>query len=230
LKQDFRSQVQQFKKIETDFQELSKKYELLSQTLSKIQAERNRFEGDLATVTQERDRYRNNWEQETRELQDEIKNLRKESKGLEKQVKKKKDYEGKYKEAVEVVRTLEDENDDLKDDLKEAPKRFKDMAHENKTLIKETAQMHYNLGVFYAEQKKFERAIPEFERAVVLDPREYRAHYNLGYIYSEHFQEHEKAAGHFREYLQLEPQDEGSDWVRSYLMAQETFDGGVLKG
>src|SRR3989338_8612037 len=99
-------------------------------------------------------------------------------------------YKQRLKEAKSEIEALEKDRRELLKELEAAPKKFKDLAQQNKILIKETADMHYNLGVFYSENKRFDRAVSEFKKVVDLNPQHSKAHYNLGYIYSEHYQNH----------------------------------------
>ena len=43
--------------------------------------------------------------------------------------------------------------------LEQMPARMAELARENKLLVKETAFTHYNLGVFYAKNKEYSRAL-----------------------------------------------------------------------
>lgn len=106
----------------------------------------------------------------------------------------------------------------------EAPARFKDIAEENKRLIKETAEMHYNMGVFFAENQKYDRAVKEFMRSVEINPNNAKAHYNLGYLYAEELRRHDLAVRHFNKFLALHPSGKETDVVRSYILARETYD------
>jgi Tfp pilus assembly protein PilF len=50
--------------------------------------------------------------------------------------------------------------------------------------LKETARVHYNLGLVYLEQNKLRDALKENELAVALEPNYAPAHVNLGYLLS----------------------------------------------
>lgn len=105
----------------------------------------------------------------------------------------------------------------------EGPARFKDMAEENKRLIRETAEMHYNMGVFFLEKRNLPMAEKELNRAVDLDPLNAKAHYNLGYLYSEEFDKHDLAIMHFNKFLELRPNSKESEVVRSYLIMRQSY-------
>ncbi|MFA6600061.1 MAG: tetratricopeptide repeat protein [Candidatus Omnitrophota bacterium] len=113
--------------------------------------------------------------------------------------------------------------------LGDIPGQFSEMAKENQVLIHETADMHYNLGVFYAKERNYERALKEFQKAVDIDPGDAKAHYNLGYIYADHMQDRARAELHFKTFLELAPDDPNSDAVRNYIISRDVFSAKVLK-
>jgi tetratricopeptide (TPR) repeat protein len=123
-----------------------------------------------------------------------------------------------YSEALRTNKRLEKK-------LSEVPKKFAEIARENKVLIKETALMHYNLGVFYIEEGQYKRAIAELEKAVELNPEDAYAYFNLGYIYAEYLVERSKAIDYFRQYLKLARKDDKEiDWVKKYILTWQTWD------
>ena len=100
------------------------------------------------------------------------------------------------------------------------------MARENKILIKQTALMHYNLGVFYSENKQHSRAVVEFERAIELNPGDAHSYYNLGYIYAEFLHDRPRAIENFRQFLRLaKGSDKDVDWVKKYILTWQTWEG-----
>ena len=123
-----------------------------------------------------------------------------------------------YQEALSVNKKLERK-------LAEIPKKFAEIARENKLLVKETAFTHYNLGVFYTEEKQYKRAIAEFEKAIELNPDDAYAYFNLGYIYSEYLVDRPKAVDYFKRYLRLaSKEDKDVDWVKKYILTWQTWD------
>jgi len=114
-------------------------------------------------------------------------------------------------------------NADLAKAVEEMPKKFENMSKQNHLLLKETADMHYNMGVFFIENRNYQRALNEFERALEFDPNHAKVHYNLGYLYSEQLKEHDRAMYHFRRYLTIEPQSEKAESVRDYLLVRQTM-------
>ena len=129
------------------------------------------------------------------------------------------DLRKKYKEALSV-------NNRLEKKLSDVPKKFAEIARENKMLLKETALMHYNLGVFYTEEGQHKRAVAEFEKSIDLNPDDAYAYFNLGYIYAEHLVDRSRAIKYFRQYLRLANNEEGDvDWVKKYILTWQAWSG-----
>ena len=114
-------------------------------------------------------------------------------------------------------------NKQLKTMVEDTPNRFRDMASENKRLVKETSDMHYNLGVFYVNKRDYPMAIKEFQRALEINPNNAKAHYNLGYLYSEQLEQHDQAMAHFKRYLEIDPHSKESEVVRSYMLVRQVY-------
>ena len=125
-----------------------------------------------------------------------------------------------YAESVKINKRLEKQ-------LEAIPKKFAEIARENKLLLKETALMHYNMGVFYLEEGTYRRAIAELEKAVELNPNDAYAYFNLGYIYAEHHLDRPKAIKCFQQYLKLAGrEDKERDWVKKYILTWQAWEGG----
>jgi len=130
-----------------------------------------------------------------------------------------KEFKKRYEQSMAKNRSLERK-------IEQIPSRFAEVARENKVLIKETALMHYNLGVFYTKNKEYSRAIAEFEKALELNPDDPAAHYNLGFIYAEYLVNRPKAIQHFRKYLSIvKTEDKDVDWVKKYILTWQTWEG-----
>lgn len=133
------------------------------------------------------------------------------------------------KQIKDLKRQLESamaKNKQLEKQSEQMPSRFAEIARENKLLIKETALMHYNLGVFYTKNKEYSRAIAEFEKTIELDPQDAYAHYNAGLIYAENLVNRPKALEHFRKFLSLaKTDDKDTDWVKRYIITWQTWEG-----
>ncbi len=135
-------------------------------------------------------------------------------------------YRRQLGESKELYNKALAKNKVLEKKASEIPKKFAELARENKVLLKETALMHYNLGVFYTQNKEYSRAIAEYEKTLELNPDDAYAHYNLGYIYAEYMVDRPKAVEHFRKFLRLsKAEDKDVDWVKRYILTWQTWEG-----
>jgi tetratricopeptide (TPR) repeat protein len=66
-------------------------------------------------------------------------------------------------------------------------------------------EVHNLLAIVYAAQKKFDKAVPELEWEVRINPNHVLAHLNLGQIYWYEFQNRQKAIYHLKVALMLDP-------------------------
>jgi tetratricopeptide (TPR) repeat protein len=107
--------------------------------------------------------------------------------------------------------------------INQAPDRVKDMAAQNQVLLKETSEMHYNMGVFFTENKQFLQAEKEYLRALDFDANNQKVHYNLGYLYAEDLDKHDKAMHHLEKYLQMDPNSKESEAIRSYIATRQSW-------
>lgn len=170
-------------------------------------------------------------------LQNDKKELLKEQSRLKEQIRKLEEERLDAYAQTEIFRTQLNEskknyeealakNRQLERKTEEVPAKFAELARENKVLIKETALMHYNLGVFYTKNKEYERAIAEFEKSIELNPDDAYSHFNLGYIYAEYLVNRPKAVSHFRKFLsQVKTEDKDVDWVKKYIITWQTWEG-----
>ena len=107
--------------------------------------------------------------------------------------------------------TLEKEKEVL-----EAKKGIKQVS--DAKLLKETADTHYNVGLFYLKGGEYSKAVKEFKRTIELVPNDANVCYYLGYIYAEQLKEPKTAVGYLEEYLRLEPKGEHADYAKKYII------------
>ena len=120
---------------------------------------------------------------------------------------------------------LKDENRYLAREASEFPKKFTDLARHNRKLVKETAHMHYNMGVSFIKAKDYKRAIKEFKKVLELNPDDAYSNYNLGYIYAEHLVDRPEAIKYFQDYLTYAKGAKDADWVKKYILTWQTWYG-----
>lgn len=117
------------------------------------------------------------------------------------------------------------ENTAMELQVKRAPADVSRLARQHEKLIKENADMHYNLGVLFSQNKEYPRALTEFRKVLELRPDDADAHYNIGVIYAEHVRDRDKALSYFRRYLKLNPRAHDASWVKHYIASWQAWEG-----
>lgn len=84
-------------------------------------------------------------------------------------------------------------------------------------LKQERAVHQYNLGVVYAQAQRYDEAIEVYQQSLDLDPKNADAYYNLGLLYERIEEQPEKAAWHYRKYLELNPTAEDREEVEHWI-------------
>jgi tetratricopeptide (TPR) repeat protein len=153
-------------------------------------------------------------EQEKAELSEKISQLENESKELA----------GQLESLQNLTRTLTQENQELlnrnrviQDIPLQIPKNMMAVVKERDRLIKESADMHYNLGVLLTKNGDYRNAHAEFLRAIQLRPNDSASYFNLGKINADYFKDKEKAITFFQKYLHLEPKADDRGWVEGFI-------------
>jgi len=84
-------------------------------------------------------------------------------------------------------------------------------------LKQERAVHQYNLGVVYAQAERYDEAIEAYQQSLELDPKNADAYYNLGLLYERIEAQPEKAAWHYRKYLELNPTAQDREEVERWI-------------
>lgn len=239
-----------FRQSDVAAQQFTKEKEALANELTELKEALRRCDANIVALTQERDDYKKSFEKASvdniigAEAKNKIADLETENGSLankileleEKQraigqemLRSEATAELSKRQLTELRDKYEESrkhNKGLEKKLEDLPKNFAELARENKILIKRTSVMHYNLGVFYTQNREFDRAVAEFEKAVELNPEDSGSYFNLGYIYAEHLQNRSKAVSYFKNFLRLaHADDKDVDWVKRYILTWQTWEG-----
>ena len=188
---------------------LKEELSLIKGEKKKITKNLKRAGKDISKLTKEKEKDISKLTKRINELQDD--NFELTNKLIE--------YKENYAEAVKKNKGLEEE-------VEKWPKKFTEVARQNKKLIKEGAERHYNLGVFYTKNKEYKRAAVEFEKSLETNPDSAETYFNLGYIYAEYLGNQQKAMKNFKHFLSLaKGDDKDINWVKRYLLMWQTFEG-----
>jgi len=130
-------------------------------------------------------------------------------KALEKQVK---NVEVKLKESVQKNQELLTKLDEssrmvikLKLEKGEENNRLGSTSREDEQFRKEALKFHYNAGLVYDQNRQFELALIEYEKALEAVPDDADVHYNLAILYDEYLLDKKKAIKHYQAYLEFCP-------------------------
>jgi len=142
-----------------------------------------------------------------------------------KEIRKKLHYVGKL-EARQAQ--LIKENAEYREQLEIMKAKFKDAApglakasRISQKMMRENADMHYNLGTIFLHNKKFKEAIQEYEAVLELRPSDPPTHYNLGVLYDDYLKNREKALYHYQRYLSVNPKAMDAKKVESFILSLE---------
>jgi len=141
-----------------------------------------------------------------------------------------KDLTGQVESLQKLNNALAQENDALKNQPRTqaaqvvtAPKSLMDAVKQRDVLIRENADMHYNLGVLLAKNQDFRNAAIEFTRAIELRKDDASSYFNLGKIYADFYKDNVKAVEYFKKYLEYNPRAEDRSWVESFITSIKAF-------
>ncbi len=140
-------------------------------------------------------------------------------------------YEDDNKELTEQIESLQKLNAALTKENQEmlnqaslresskvqVPKSLMSAVKDREQMVRENADMHYNLGVLLAKNQEFRNAAIEFQRAVELRKDDAASYFNLGKIYADFYKDKVKAVEYFKKYLEINPQAEDRNWVENFI-------------
>ena len=99
----------------------------------------------------------------------------------------------------------------------QVPKSLMSAVKDREQMVRENADMHYNLGVLLAKNQEFRNAAIEFQRAIELRKDDASSYFNLGKIYADFYKDKVKAVEYFKKYLEINPQAEDRNWVENFI-------------
>jgi len=101
--------------------------------------------------------------------------------------------------------------------LNENKKLKKKISLLNSAVKKERALYHYNLAVAYTKAQFYDEAVEEYEKSLQFDIKNADAHYNLGLLCQNTKHDLDKAAVHYKKYLELKPDAEDAEEVKGLI-------------
>ncbi len=120
------------------------------------------------------------------------------------------------------------ENAEYRNQIEILKAKFKDAApglakssRISQKMMRENADMHYNLANIFLNNKQYREAMREYERVLELRPSDPETHYNLGILYDDYLKDRDKALYHYQKYLTINPKAPDAKHVESYILNLE---------
>jgi len=188
----------------------------------KMQNEAGRLETEKAQIAHEYETLQNDavsYLSLNTKLHEEIKDLQAR---LTKTEERLKDRESQLQKVQGKLEKLYKETTRMKTDKqKTLTKEFNDLTQKvaslEADLKRERALGYYNLGVVYTQAQRYDEAVEAYEQSLEFNPKNADAHYNLGLLYERVKAQSDKAAWHYRKYLELNPEAEDRDEVAHWI-------------
>ncbi len=147
--------------------------------------------------------------------------LRTENKEMEKKMKYVTELEDRQKQLIKENAEYREKLEVLKGKFKDAVPGLAKSGRISQKMMRENADMHYNLGTIFLNNKQYKEAIKEYERVLELRPNDPETHYNLGVLYDDFLKDREKALYHYQKYLAINPKAPDAKKVETYILSLE---------
>ncbi len=172
----------------------------------------------IGFLVSERTRLETNSDGQVNLYQKEIDQLKKDKEHNQKLIEQeRKKFNKKDKELSKEIASLKMELAKIEDEKAELVRSMSSLRESQ--LVKETAKMHFNLANHFLQDKQYDLAINEYNRALTLCPDDAEAHYNLALIYDIGKQDAVSAMEHYRKCLELDPKFKMRKSVQERLVA-----------
>lgn len=147
--------------------------------------------------------------------------LRSENKELQKRIQYVSELEDRQKQLLRENAENREKLEVMKAKFKDAVPGLAKSGRISQKMMRENADMHYNLGTVFLHNKQYKEAIKEYERVLELRPSDSETHYNLGVLYDDYLRDREKALYHYQKYLAINPKSADAKKVETYILSLE---------
>lgn len=147
--------------------------------------------------------------------------LRSENKELQGRAQYALELEGRQKQLLRENAEYREKLEVLKAKFKDAVPGLAKSSRISQKMMRENADMHYNLGTIFLKNKQYKEAIKEYQRVLELRPNDSETHYNLGVLYDDYLRDREKALYHYQKYLAINPKSADAKKVETYILSLE---------
>lgn len=152
---------------------------------------------------------------------EELYRMRTENKELQKRIRYIADLETRQQQLLKENAENREKLEVMKAKFKDAVPGLAKSGRISQKMMRENADMHYNLGTIFLQNKQYKEAIKEYERVLELRPSDSETHYNLGVLYDDFLKDREKALYHYQKYLTINPKAPDAKKVETYILSLE---------
>lgn len=195
--------------------------------IEQLTEDRNRLEQEnrkMATRVLENEKKLTEMKQEITPFQldrEEMFKLRSENKELQRRIQYVSELEDRQKQLLRENAENREKLEVMKAKFKDAVPGLAKSGRISQKMMRENADMHYNLGTVFLHNKQYKEAIKEYERVLELRPNDSETHYNLGVLYDDYLRDREKALYHYQKYLAINPKSADAKKVETYILSLE---------
>lgn len=152
---------------------------------------------------------------------EELNRLRAENKEIQKRMKYVGELENRQKQLIQENAENREKVEIMKAKFKESVPGLAKAGRISQKMMRENADMHYNLGTIFLQNKQYREAIREYEQVLELRPNDPETHYNLGVLYDDYVRDREKALYHYQKYLSVNPKAPDAKKIETYILNLE---------
>ncbi len=195
--------------------------------IEQLNADRNRLEQENRNMAARVLDYEKQIEEFRRQMKpfeldrEELYKLRLENKEITQRLRYTTELEERQKQLLRENAEYREKVEILKAKFSDAAPGLAKSGRISQKMMRENADMHYNLGTIFLNNKQYKEAIQEYERVLELRPSDPETHYNLGILYDDYSKDSEKALYHYQKYLAVNPKAPDAKKVESYILNLE---------
>ena len=201
--------------------------EYTPEKIMQLLEDRNRLQEENKRMAQRVFEYEKQMQELRREMtpleldREELHRFQAENKELQKRLKYVGKLERRQGELIKENKEFREQVEVMKGKFKDAVPGLAKAGRISQKMMRENAEMHYNLGTIFLQNKRYKEAIKEYERVLELQPNDPDTHYNLGILYDDFLKDREKALYHYQKYIAVNPKAPDAKRVETYLLSLE---------
>lgn len=189
---------------------------------AQFDSEKNIILNQVRTSVKAFDEYRAQMSAEVKKMNDKVDQLNRENSALKssKAVVSTTDSEKAAYEAQ--INDLRNETNVYKETVSVLQQEL--AAKEESTVVVEAGKLHYNVGNFYFRNREYAAAVEEYKKAIMYQPKDADAQYNLAIVNDEYIGNRAEALQHYKRFLSLASTDPKATKVEQRILDLELYE------